>query len=181
MVLSKDEVERYMDNPVIDCKGKGYFFPPVLQSDGTGILKGCDLTKGRPNWDESGTISTPLMLDVNENPSQPLKERDEAGVRKLLRLWVPDLAEKEFTKTRICWDSESFDKSWIISSHPSSPKSLFLATGGSRHSFKNLTNVGKYVVECLEGKNREEWRWRPEKVVSDWAKDREDIKSVLGW
>lgn len=39
----------------------------------------------------------------------------------------------------------SFDYHWIITEHPSSPDSLFLATAGSGHTFKNLPNVGSPI------------------------------------
>jgi sarcosine oxidase/L-pipecolate oxidase len=86
---------------------------------------------------------------------------------------------------RMCWDTEcmceacpsiwtidwfctAHDQNWLITPHPSSPSSLLIATGGSSHSFKNLTNVGKYIVQALEAKledhHRQAWKWRPEKV-----------------
>ena len=49
-----------------------------------------------------------------------------------------------------------------------SPSSLLIATGGSGHSFKNLPNVGKYIVQALEGRLDEElselWKWRPDRI-----------------
>jgi sarcosine oxidase / L-pipecolate oxidase len=77
-------------------------------------------------------------------------------------IWLADMCPQA------CWDAEAFDGSWIISPHPSSPSTLFLATGGSRHTFKNLPNIGRYVVDMIEGKLprelEEEWRWRPGRV-----------------
>jgi sarcosine oxidase / L-pipecolate oxidase len=51
---------------------------------------------------------------------------------------------------------------------------LNVIPSGSRHTFKNLPNVGKYVADLIEGKLSEElreaWRWRPEKVKGgEWA------------
>lgn len=61
------------------------------------------------------------------------------------------------------------DYNWIISPHPESPESLFIATGGSGHSFKNLVKVGRYIVSILEGNLeqglKELWRWRPERLL----------------
>ena len=62
-------------------------------------------------------------------------------------------------------DLATFDSYWILGPHPSSPETLFLATGGNGHTFKNLPNVGKYVVQSLEGtldpELAEAFRWRP--------------------
>jgi hypothetical protein len=49
-----------------------------------------------------------------------------------------------------------------------------LAAGGNGHSFKNLVNVGKYVVQAMEGaldcdiKNLTDWRpSRARKEITD--------------
>lgn len=48
---------------------------------------------------------------------------------------------------------------------------MLSATGASGHSFKNIVNVGKYIVEALEGTLRENykdlWRWRPDRIGRD--------------
>lgn len=74
---------------------------------------------------------------------------------------------------------------------PSSPSSFFIATAGCGHAFKNFPILGKYVVQCLEGKlsdeHREAWRWRPDIVGTDRDKDytsgvrRTDLSELHGW
>ncbi len=83
------------------------------------------------------------------------------------------------------------DYNWLITPHPDSPKSLFIATGGSGHSFKNIVNVGKYIVQMLEGtledKYKELWRWRPDRIGKDpEAEERArrpklELKDATGW
>lgn len=86
---------------------------------------------------------------------------------------------------------ECHDYNWLIGAHPDSPHSLFLATGGSGHSFKNIVHVGKFVVQMLEGtldpKYRELWRWRPDRIGEDlesaerFLRPKYELASQTGW
>lgn len=91
----------------------------------------------------------------------------------------------------MCWDAESFDYNWFITYHPSAPDSLFLATGGSGHSFKNIVNVGKYILHGLEGRLDPEyqriWSWRPHRIGVDKemeeraSRPKLELKDATGW
>ena len=67
---------------------------------------------------------------------------------------------------RACWDSGTPDRNMLITRHPSSKLSnLYLAIGGSSHSWKFLPTIGKYVTNVVQGVgNGEEmnrrWGWR---------------------
>ncbi|EIN14058.1 FAD dependent oxidoreductase [Punctularia strigosozonata HHB-11173 SS5] len=182
--LNPEEAARYKSLCVVDCEGMGYFFPPT----DTGILKLCDLSPGRPNMRHAGDGSErSVPVDPQQGVPEDIRRTGEQGVRRLLRATLPELANKPFQTFKVrplfrgdcfecatiilaqaCWDSEAFDGSWIISPHPASPCTLFIATGGSRHTFKNLPNVGQYVADMIEDKLpkelKEEWRWRADKV-----------------
>jgi sarcosine oxidase/L-pipecolate oxidase len=58
------------------------------------------------------------------------------------------------------------NQDWIVDQHPAS-RNLYVAGGGSFHSWKFLPKVGKYVVQKLTGTLDEEKTKR-------WAWDRED-------
>ena len=84
---------------------------------------------------------------------------------------------------------ETHDDHWIIGYHDSAPESLLIATGGSGYSFKNLVNVGKYVVQAMEGtldpKWKGCWRWRPDRVgrfpVREQRNARGGLRDCDGW
>ncbi|KAI1387908.1 sarcosine oxidase [Hypoxylon trugodes] len=86
---------------------------------------------------------------------------------------------------RLCWDVSTPDENWIISPHPA-VKNLYITTGGSFHAFKFLPNIGKYVVQMLQGKLSEEhtrkWAWNREitPIVSPYT-PRADLRNVPGY
>lgn len=66
--------------------------------------------------------------------------------------------------TRLCWYTDSFDNHFVIDFVPGMD-GVMVATGGSGHGFKFLPNLGKYVVDRIEGKQDdkgflERWKWR---------------------
>lgn len=99
------------------------------------------------------------------NPSLSIPAEAAADLRRALRRMIPwpELAERPFFKTRLCWYTDTATGDWIIDYHPSY-KNLFVATGGSGHAFKFLPILGDKVVDCLLGKCpedfREKWKWK---------------------
>lgn len=85
-----------------------------------------------------------------------------------VKTWLPQFNSKKFTGSHSCSSLTTFDDGWLLGPHPSSPSSLFLATGGNGHTFKNLVNVGKYVKMSMEGTLdhdlKEAFYWRSGKV-----------------
>ncbi|PLW19888.1 hypothetical protein PCANC_05911 [Puccinia coronata f. sp. avenae] len=183
ITLTPSELKRYQNMPVMMVEGLGYTFPP----DQNGQIKICDLHIGHP-WKQSvlgrpHPISVPR--DAAYHEADTLPDEDVSEIRRFLDYCMPQFSSRPLDKTAMCWDTESFDYGWIISPHPSSPNTLFLATAGSGHAFKNLPNLGKYVADCLEGclspPLREAWRWRPDKVASTRPVDRVDLANLSGW
>lgn len=183
IALTPLELKKYQNMPVILVEGLGYSFPP----DQNGQIKVCDLHIGHP-WKQS-ILGRPqpvsLPRDAAYHETDTLPDEDISEVRRFIDYCLPQFSRRPFDKTAMCWDTESFDYGWIISPHPSSPKTLFLATAGSGHAFKNLPNLGKYVADCLEEclspPLREAWRWRPDKVASTSPIDRVDLAQLKGW
>ena len=98
------------------------------------------------------------------------REGQEA-CRAALRDWVPEMADRPFTRTRICWYCDTPDGDFLIDYHPDA-EGLFLATGGSGHGFKFFPIIGEKIVDAVEGKLEQDlkhsWRWR-EETVSDFV------------
>lgn len=85
------------------------------------------------------------------------------------------VASRPFTKTRICWYTDTRDGDFLIAHHPKWA-GLFVATGGSGHGFKFLPVIGESILECVEGKTpeefRERWRWPEVRVPEEeWPGD----------
>lgn len=71
---------------------------------------------------------------------------------------------------RLCWDSITPDQNQLITKHPRIG-GLYLAVGGSFHSYKFLPTIGRYVVTVLEdASNGEEkdraWGWKDWTTIS---------------
>ncbi|KAI8631360.1 FAD dependent oxidoreductase-domain-containing protein [Xylariaceae sp. FL1651] len=115
------------------------------------------------NGSSPKTVSQP-RTHLTE-PSLSIPTEGAADLRRALRRMIPwpDLAERPFFLTRLCWYTDTATGDWIVDYHPSY-KNLFVATGGSGHAFKFLPILGDKIVDCLTGKCpkefREKWKWK---------------------
>ncbi|KAI1625467.1 putative sarcosine oxidase [Exophiala viscosa] len=98
---------------------------------------------------------------ITQVPQQAMKV-----FKSFILEYFPDLAENgiDIELTRLCWYTDSFDNHYVVDNIPGQD-SLMVATGGSGHAFKYLPNVGKWVVDIIEGVGLERdlvkhWRWR---------------------
>ena len=89
-------------------------------------------------------------------------------VRQFLKETMPQLANRPFVKTRICWCTDSPNRELILTTHPQF-KNLIIGSGDSGRSFMLMPIIGKYIGKVLiEGddtllpQDRENWKWRPE-------------------
>ncbi|KAK5277296.1 hypothetical protein LTR40_010557, partial [Exophiala xenobiotica] len=87
---------------------------------------------------------------------------------EVIRQRVPEILGNGRTPDdwRLCWDAVSPDQNQLITQHPDPRLSnLYFATAGSFHSWKFLPNIGRYVVNVLDGKSNgvekdEAWAWK---------------------
>lgn len=109
------------------------------------------------------TISTPPDQDQSIVPEEiKVKALEQIHTR------LPRLLEnqREVDIWRACWDSVAPDRNQIITQHPHSKlPNLYLAIGGSFHSWKFLPILGKYVVRVLNGEGNgvekdSRWGWK---------------------
>ncbi|TFK52788.1 DAO-domain-containing protein [Heliocybe sulcata] len=179
--LTKEETEKYSSMPVLHAPNIGYCFPPTPD----GIFKIANLTYTRTNYTSVNGRLVSFPRDRSLHPTDTLSEEGIAECRQIAQACLPELGDRPIIHSTMCWDTESIDFNWIVSPHPSSPSSLYIATAGSGHSFKNLPVIGKYVCDCLEGRLPEDlrktWRWRPDKVEGAPQLSRVDIKDQHGW
>ncbi|KAF8533277.1 FAD dependent oxidoreductase [Trichophaea hybrida] len=123
-------------------------------------------TKTDPETGEQRTFSTPRTTVTN--PGLQIPAEADAAFRTGLRKLLPQFAERELERTRLCWYNDTSTGDFIVTHHPSKP-GLFLATGGSGHAFKFLPVIGEHIVDILlglpEARFAKKWVW-PEKAVA---------------
>lgn len=154
--LSDEEVKSLRGCPVVLNLDQGFFFEP----DGDNDLKFCNEFPGYINMENSGT-SIPVYR--NQIPIEA-----EEQMRKFLKQVFPEISERPFNVTKICWCTDTPDRHFLITEHPKY-NNLILGTGDSGQGFKFMPNVGKYISQViLEGSSSLEpekarfWGWREE-------------------
>jgi sarcosine oxidase / L-pipecolate oxidase len=154
--MTPAELKKYANMPIVDHLEGGLVFPP--QKDGLFKIGACHFVTNFAGRN----VSLPRYR--SDNPTDGIPKPIETILRNWMREFVPELADREWCETRICWDADMPDYHFLIDKHPEHP-GLQLAVGGSAHGFKFLPVVGKYIVDAIEGRLDEEtrgkWRWRP--------------------
>jgi hypothetical protein len=96
----------------------------------------------------------------------------ETRMRKFLQEAMPQIADRDFSFARICWDADTVDRQFLID-RPKGKNGLVVAAGGSGMGFMMMPVVGQLIVDRMEGVMEERLqkglRWRPEQAVGrDW-------------
>ena len=164
--LSKEEAALYKDLPVLYGVDRGFFIEPDAERH---EMKLCDEHPGyiNPVIEDGKFRSCPFAR--HQIPAEA-----EARMRLLLRETMPQLAEREFSFARICWDADTVDRRFLIDRHPEI-ENLIVAVGGSGNGFMTSPAIGMLVADVLNDKGEIEervkkmLRWRPETAVNrDW-------------
>lgn len=148
--------------------GYGYSNPVTLSHPEDSSLGGIkDLSLGEI------TVSQPWTS--RDDPHLEVPQEGQQACRDFLSQLYPDLANRPFEHTRICWYSDTRDGDFLVDFHPDY-SGLFVATGGSGHAFKFLPVLGERVVQCVMGQRpeafREKWAWPKERVPFEkWSGD----------
>lgn len=147
--LSEQEAKRYRNCPtILDLSSGFYIFPP---NEGN-VVKFATHSAGYTHTDEAnGTISTPHTVTSDPVRGLSIPKSVVRDLRVHLKNVYPDLAEKPFCGTRLCWYNDSPDGDWVIGKHPSDD-SIILATAGSGHAYKFLPVIGRLVADLVEDK-----------------------------
>lgn len=88
-------------------------------------------------------------------------------LREEIALFYPELADRPFDFTRMCYYSDTTDGHWLIDYHPVIP-SLMIASGGSGHAYKFLPVIGELIHARLENRLDPMWtkKWAVEGRLS---------------
>jgi sarcosine oxidase/L-pipecolate oxidase len=159
--LSEAEAEHYSQMPVLIYGAKGEVMPPNRDrmykfTNANTFLN----TQPHPETGQNISVPSPDQKSVPDSLKQQSIE--------IIRQRVPEILDNGRTPDdwRLCWDVISPDQNQLIAQHPDPRLSnLYFATAGSFHSWKFLPNIGKYVVNVLDGKSNgkekdEAWCWK---------------------
>ncbi|KAI4613041.1 hypothetical protein J4E80_007097 [Alternaria sp. BMP 0032] len=182
MPISKEEETKMAPRPTILNLSHGLFMIPPhkgllkVARHGHGYLNPTTIPHPESE-DPNETITTSLPYTHVDDPSQAVPIEGQRQCRDFLTAIHPSLAvpSRPFTKSKICWYTDTRDGDFLISYHPKY-KGLFVATGGSGHGFKFLPVIGDSIVECIEGRTpddfRGRWEWPAERIPEEqWAGD----------
>ncbi|OAP56782.1 hypothetical protein AYL99_08894 [Fonsecaea erecta] len=159
--VSEEEARRYSQMPVLIYGARGEAMPVNEQrlfkfTNANTFLN----TQPHPETGQSISVPAPDQHSVPE----ALKRKSI----EIIRQRVPQMLDEGRVpdEWRLCWDAISADQNQLIARHPDPRLSnLYFATAGSFHSWKFLPNIGKYVVNVLDGKSNgperdETWSWK---------------------
>ncbi|KAL3471474.1 FAD dependent oxidoreductase [Aspergillus californicus] len=160
--MTEEERKSWKNLPVLFNINSGFFIEPDAQH---GQLKFVDEHPGYCNFVRDPTTGIERSIPFAK---QQIPVRSERKARQFLRETVPQIADRPFAFARICWDSDTPDRQFLIDQHPRY-RSLVVAAGGSGMGFMMMPAVGIAVHSVLEGtlesKLKHGFRWRPETAV----------------
>ncbi|KAF9739304.1 hypothetical protein PMIN03_001725 [Paraphaeosphaeria minitans] len=146
----------------------GWFnFPPHAETrllkfaiHGWGYTRAPETTDHAPMKDN--VSSPPLASRAHPNfvPGD-----GELRLRRGLREMLPELADRPFEKTALCWYTDTPSGDFIMDYHPDYTN-LFVGGAGSGHAFKFLPVLGECMAQDLKKQLpehlAEKWRFRTE-------------------
>lgn len=168
--MSAEEMEQLSDMPVVVYGESGEVIPPPKSSQ---------LLKYTNSLTFTNTITTASGHKISVPPnrdqlivSEKLKRETDAMMSSKV---MPSFTHgKKAEYHRLCWDARTPTQDWLLCKHPHKQLSnLYLAIGGSFHSYKFLPTVGLYMVNVLRGQSN-----GPEK---DKAWNWKDFKNGVAW
>ncbi|KAF2706321.1 fructosyl amino acid oxidase [Pleomassaria siparia CBS 279.74] len=187
--LTPDEARPYKNAPVVYNSDVGFFFEPTED----GVIKVCDEFPGFTHFQlhQPYGSSSPSPISVPRShaahPTDTYPDASEVTIRKAIDTFLPGFVAKELHRKEMCWCTDTADASLLICEYPGW-KNFVVATGDSGHSFKLLPNIGKHIVELLEGTLaddlKEAWKWRPgqgDPLKSRRAAPAKDLADMPGW
>ena len=168
VAISEQEQKELQDRPTIINMSRGMFIIPPRSKE---------LKIARHGYGYRNLHSISEQHLTNGEPKETLVSVPRVGIRvpkegqdacrEALGELLPEMADRPFTNTRICWYCDTPDGDFLIDYHPDT-EGLFIATGGSGHGFKFFPNIGDKIVDAIEGKLQPDlkhsWRWRQEPV-----------------
>lgn len=160
--MTSTEMDKLKSMPVVVYGENGEAIPPPAENS---LLKFTNSkTFTNTITTESGhKISVPSNIDQHIVPKKLQQETYDCMISNIMTHFT---AGKDVDYWRLCWDGRTPSQDWLLDKHPHSRLgNLYLAVGGSFHSYKFLPTVGKYMVNVLNGIGNGEtmdkaWSWK---------------------
>ncbi|KAK5169829.1 uncharacterized protein LTR77_005807 [Saxophila tyrrhenica] len=183
--LTPSEQEKLGGNPCMLNESSGMFIIPpannVLKVARHGYGYANPTTIPHPERPGTGeTITVSLPRTKTDDPHLNIPAEGDRACRDFLKRCIPELGDRPWTHTRICWYTDTPSSDWLIDYHPTY-SGLFVATGGSGHGYKFLPVIGERIAEVLMEETRDElseelrrkWSWPKEKFRTEhvWTDD----------
>lgn len=168
--ISPAEMEQLSDMPVVVYGENGEVIPPPTSNQ---------LLKYTNSLTFTNTIETTSGHQISVPPnrdqlivSDKIKRETHAMMSSKV---MPAFAHgKQVEYHRLCWDARTPTQDWLLCRHPHVKLSnLYLAVGGSFHSYKFLPTAGLYMVNVLRGQSNGQekdraWGWKDFKSGAAW-------------
>lgn len=169
--LNEEEAKHMMETklPVVVIGGEVDIIPPYYHLP---ALKVNDLKTEFTNiiTTSSGRrITAPSRRHQKQVPAKLVQE-SEAVIKRSMPEWTKARSPNRW---RICYDAVTPTEDWVLSRHPDDRlKNVYIAVGGSFHSYKFMPNAGKYLLNVIEGKSNGEekdraWKWKSENELKE--------------
>lgn len=169
--LSEEESKHMMDTklPIVVIGGEVDIIPPYYHLPS---LKVNDL---KTEFTNTITTSSGRRITAPSKKSQmqvPVKLVQES--EKVIKASMPEWTKSRSPdRWRICYDAVTPTEDWVLSRHPDGRLgNMYIAVGGSFHSYKFMPNAGKYLLNVLNGKSNGEekdraWKWKSEDELKE--------------
>ena len=159
--MSSAQMEQLSEMPVIVYGVHGEVIPPPSNQ----LLKFTNSTTF------TNTVTTKSGHKISAPPDQDqhivLDRLNQETETEMVSKVMPNFTRgKQAEYWRLCWDARTPTQDWLLSRHPHPELSnLYLAIGGSFHSYKFLPTAGRYMVNVLSGKGNgpimdKAWGWK---------------------
>ena len=110
--------------------------------------------------------SVPVTRYTSDEQRTQIPAQALRVIKAFIDDFLPELGENgiKIDMTRLCWYNDSWDNHYVIDYVPGQ-EYLMVATAGSGHAFKYLPNIGRWIVDIMEGRDLDRqlvrsWRWR---------------------
>jgi sarcosine oxidase/L-pipecolate oxidase len=169
--LSEDEAKHMMEAklPVVVVGGEVDIIPPYYHLP---TLKINDIKTEFTNTltTSSGRrITAPSKRNQMGVPRKLIQESEKV-IKNNMPEWTMNRSPNRW---RICYDAVTPTEDWVMSQHPDDRlRNVYIAVGGSFHSYKFMPNSGKYLLNVLNGKSNGEekdraWKWKSEDELKE--------------
>lgn len=179
--MTAEQMEQLASMPVVVYGDHGEVIPPpeenrYLKYTNANTFTNTITTK------TGHKISVPPERDQHIVPKALQRETHETMISKVMPAFARG---KEADYWRLCWDARTPTQDWLLSRHPDSRLgNLFLAVGGSFHSYKFLPTAGKYMANVLlsvsNGAEKDRaWSWKDASFSGRGAHEKTEPKREL--